>query len=206
VTWALVPVKAFGRGKSRLSTALSEADRAAFARGLLEHVLDTLAVSHLDGILVATDSSEVAETARQRATRICWDAPDALNLAAVVDRGLLELSAFGARSALVLMADLPAIEPDDVHAVLALLAEHDVVVVPAADGFHTNALALSPPTCLRTAFGRADSFQAHLAVARSTHLRTAVFDHPRLAFDVDGPADLARFKALSHRIESADRG
>jgi hypothetical protein len=37
-------------------------------------------------------------------------------------------------------------------------------------------------------------------------LRTAVFDHPRLAFDVDGPADLARFKALSHRIENADRG
>ena len=206
MTWALVPVKAFGRGKSRLSTALSEAERAAFARRLLEHVLDTLTASRLDGILVATDSSEVSETARQRAARICWDPPDALNLATVVDRGLLELSAFGADSALVLMADLPAIEPDDVHAVLALLAEHDVVVVPAADGVHTNALALSPPTCLRTAFGRADSFQVHLAAARSANLRTAAFDHPRLAFDVDGPADLARFTALSGRIETADRG
>ena len=206
MTWALVPVKAFGRGKSRLSTALSEAERAAFARRLLEHVLDTLIVSGLDGILVATDSSEVAETARQRAARICWDPPDALNLATVVDRGLVELSAFGADSALVLMADLPAIEPDDLHAVLALLAEHDVVVVPAADGVHTNALALSPPTCMRTAFGRADSFQAHLAAARSANLRTAAFDHPRLAFDVDGPADLARFTALSGRIETADRG
>ena len=206
MTWALVPVKAFGRGKSRLSTALSEADRAAFARGLLEHVLDTLTVSRLDGILVATDSAEVAETARERAARICWDPPNALHLAAVVDRGLLELSAFGARSALVLMADLPAIGPDDVHSVLALLADHNVVVVPAADGSHTNALALSPPTGLPTAFGRADSFQAHLAAARSANLRTAVFDHPRLAFDVDGPADLARFTALSHRIESADRG
>jgi len=204
MTWALVPVKAFERGKSRLSSALAEADRAAFARGLLEHVLDTLLASRLEGILVATDSLEVAETAQKRAARICWDPPNASSLAAVVDRALAELSGLGARSALVLMADLPAIEPNDIQSVLAQLADHDVVVVPAGDGFHTNALVLSPPTCLRTAFGRADSLQAHLAASRSANLRTAVFDHPRLAFDVDGPADLTRFTALARQIESAD--
>ena len=37
--WALVPAKAFERGKSRLAPALDDAARAAFARSLFDHVL-----------------------------------------------------------------------------------------------------------------------------------------------------------------------
>ncbi len=191
--WALVPTKAFDRGKSRLAPALPDPARQAFAQRLFEHVLETIIASHaVDGILVSTDSRAVANAARKYRAFVRLDPPGVATLAGVVDGGLVELEARGARAALVLMADLPAIQPVDVRAVVALLSNHQVVLVPAADGRHTNALALSPPTCLRTAFGRSDSFEAHLTAARTACLRVAMLENPRLAFDVDGPADHAR--------------
>ena len=90
------------------------------------------------------------------------------------------------------MADLPRLAADDVRALVAAAAAHDVVLVRADDGRHTNALALTPPGCLATAFGRADSFDAHVAAARAAGLRVAVVDNARVAFDVDGPEDHAR--------------
>jgi 2-phospho-L-lactate guanylyltransferase len=191
--WALVPAKSFDRGKSRLSPALSDGARVAFARALFDHVLGTLAASQtLDGILVATDSPTVAEAARALGAAVRLDPPGATTLAEVIDRGLGELAERGARTALVLMADLPRLLPDDVRALLAESASHPVVIARASDGVHTNALALSPPDCLATAFGRADSFAAHLAAARAAGLAVAVIENPRLAFDVDGPEDHAR--------------
>jgi 2-phospho-L-lactate guanylyltransferase len=196
--WALVPVKGFERGKSRLAPALSDTARAAFARRLFEHVLGVLATSEvLAGVLVATDSAEVAEAARAHGAAVLMDVASTQTLAGVVDAGLAALSARGAGGALVLMADLPHLQPSDVRQVVAELAAHDVVLVRAGDGRHTNALALAPPNCLQTAFGQADSFAAHLAWARAAGLRLAVVDNPRIAFDVDGPDDHARLRALS---------
>jgi 2-phospho-L-lactate guanylyltransferase len=191
--WALVPAKSFARGKSRLAPALSDGARAAFARRLFDHVLGALTQSRVvDGILVATDSPTVARAARAQGARVRMDAPDAAGLAGVVDGGLVELAASGARAALVLMADLPRLQPDDVRALVTLVAAHPVVLVRADDGRHTNALGLAPPTCVPTAFGRADSFAAHLEAARAAGLRARVVDNPRVAFDVDAPDDHAR--------------
>jgi len=197
--WALVPAKAFERGKSRLAPALDDAARAAFARSLFDHVLGTLSASGVvDGILVATDSPSVAAAARAHGAAVRNDAPGVTTLASVVDDGLADLAARGARTALVLMADLPRLGVDDVRVLVAAAATHDVVLVRADDERHTNALAL-PPGAMATAFGRADSFDAHLAAARAAGLRVAVVDNARVAFDVDGPDDHARMLASSAR-------
>jgi 2-phospho-L-lactate guanylyltransferase len=191
--WALVPAKGFERGKSRLTATLDDAARAAFARSLFDHVLATLTASGVvDGVLVATDSSVVAAAARAHGAAVHPDASGAGTLAAVVDDGLAALAARGVGTALVLMADLPRLSAADVRALVAAAAAHDVVIVRADDGCHTNALALTPPGALPTAFGRADSFDAHVAAARAAGLRLAVVENPRIAFDVDGPGDHAR--------------
>ncbi len=197
-TWALVPVKSFTRGKSRLAPALSDDARAAFARRLFDHVLDTLAaVPGLAGVLVATDDEAVAAAARAHGAAARLDAPGAAppRLADVIDAGLADLAARGAGAALVLMADLPRLGVADVEALVAALATHDVVAVRADDGCHTNALGLRPPDRLRTAFGRPDSFAAHVAAAAAAGLSLAILDNPRIAFDVDAPADHARLLA-----------
>jgi 2-phospho-L-lactate guanylyltransferase len=189
----VVPAKSLARGKSRLREVLGEGDRAAFARTLLEHVLGVLARCGLDGVLVATDGDDVAQLASSLGARVRRDR-DPSSLAAVVDGALAEVESLGARAAVVLMADLPRIEPADVEALLSALADHDVALVRDHKGRHTNALALSPPTAIGTCFGSSDSFAAHSDAAHRRGLRLVVVDSERAAFDVDGPADLVRIK------------
>jgi 2-phospho-L-lactate guanylyltransferase len=189
--WAIVPAKSLLQGKSRLRPVLGDDDRALFARRLLEHVLDVLGAAHLDGILVATGGDDVASLAASRGASVLRDR-GAGSLAEVVDRALAEVAARGAATAVVLMADLPRIEPEDVAALLAALHGHDVALVRDHLGRHTNALALSPPTAMRTCFGREDSFAAHCAAAQAGGLRVAVVESDRIAFDVDLPADHAQ--------------
>jgi len=198
-TWALVPAKDFGRGKSRLAPVLADAGRAELARRLFDHVLATV-TGLVDGVLVATDSDAVAAAARAHDAAVRRDGGPA-PLARIVDAALAELAARGATRALVLMADLPRIDPDDVRAVLAALAHADVVAVPDQHGRHTNALALAPPTRIATAFGRPDSLAAHRAAG------AVVLERPRIGFDVDGPEDLEALSAPGAAgSETARRG
>jgi 2-phospho-L-lactate guanylyltransferase len=196
--WAVVPAKSLVRGKSRLRGVLADDERARFARGLLVHVLDVLAQCELGGVLVATDGDDVADLAIARGARVRRD-DGSWPLATVVDAALADVAARGAQAAVVLMADLPRVEPRDVRALLAALAESDVALVRDHLGRHTNALALRPPAAIATCFGRADSFAAHEAAARAAGLRAAVVENERIAFDVDVPADHARLAATTPR-------
>lgn len=190
--WAIVPVKGFARGKSRLGDVLGDALRGAFARSLFEHVVQVLlAVEHVAGVLVITDDDEVASCARERGTAVLRDPPGA-SLGQVVDAALCEASARGASAALVCMADLPELSAEDVRSVLALLELHEVVVVPDRDELGTNLLCLSPPAVMPSCFGRGDSFREHLRSAEQRALRAAVSRAPGICFDVDEPDDLAR--------------
>jgi len=198
--WAVVPAKDPTRGKSRLREVLGDDERARFARQLLEHVLTVLSdCPDIDGILVATDGDEVAELARARGAAVLRDG-EGHGLAAIVDAALTDVARRGARSALVLMADLPQLGVRDVRRLLEPLATHDVVIARDRKGCHTNALAVAPPTVIGTRFGRADSFEAHCSAARQADLALAVVQDERVAFDVDSPEDLASFQASGASI------
>jgi 2-phospho-L-lactate guanylyltransferase len=194
--WAVVPAKSLVHGKSRLRPVLADAERARFARSLLEHTLRVLRASPIDGVLVATDGDDVADLAIAHGARVRRDEGKP-SLAGVVDASLAEVEALGARSALVLMADLPRMGTDDVAQIvsaLGALGQSGVAIVRDHQGRHTNALALSPPTALRTCFGRPDSFAAHCAAALAAGLTMTVVTNERLAFDVDAPADHAMLR------------
>lgn len=186
--WAVVPAKSLLQGKSRLRPVLDEGERALFARRLLEHVLDVLAACELDGVLVATGGDDVAALASERGAHVLRDRGVG-SLADVVDHALAEVASRGAASAVVLMANLPRVEPRDVGALLDALDDHDVALVRDHLGRHTNALAIAPPAAMPTCFGREDSFAAHFAAARAAGLRAVVVESERIAFDVDVPAN-----------------
>ena len=170
---------------------LADDVRARFASELFQHVLGVLAACELDGVLVATDGDDVEKLARLRGAYVRRDNGGSA-LASVIDRALVDVASRGASAAVVLMADLPRIEPRDVRHLLASLDTHDVVLVADHLGHHTNALAIAPPTAMVTCFGRGDSFAAHCAAARQANLRVDVVDNERIAFDVDLPEDHVR--------------
>jgi 2-phospho-L-lactate guanylyltransferase len=96
---------------------------------------------------------------------------------------------------LALPGDIPLVEPGDVR---QLLASHrdathgggTFAITPARDARGSNAVLCSPAGAVPLRFGE-DSFFPHLAAARACGIEPKVVRLPRIALDVDTPADLA---------------
>lgn len=193
--WAIVPVKSFVQGKSRLRH-LSPSDREKVARRCFAHVLDTLrSLVDVGPIVVLTNGDDVAAEAQRLAIRVLRDAAgsscSSKNLSSLfgerVNSALRVAADEGARAALVLMSDLPRLRPADVQALLSAHDEQTLVVAPDRHERGTNALITPLPGAC--ALGHEDSFHRHCQRAREAGWRCAVVRRPGLALDIDWPAD-----------------
>jgi len=194
-TWALIPIKGFDRGKSRLSEVLSPEERERLARELFEHVVSVLREApEVDEIAAVSDSEDAREHAERLGVLALSDPPGRPGLARVVDDALAELANRGATKAVVCMSDLPELTSEDIAGVVRSLTEVDVVLVPDRLGEGTNVIALTPPTVLPSCLGHEDSLPRHLARAQEMDLTVIVQLSSGIAFDVDTPVDLTRFR------------
>jgi 2-phospho-L-lactate guanylyltransferase len=193
---ALIPIKGFEHGKTRLRERLSAVQSAELAQGMFEHVLATsLACSRLSGVLVVSDAERIAQLAAERGAEALRDSPAEVGrprLAQVVDGALAHLRAQGAGVALVLMADLPLLRASDIEQLLEALEQCDLVLAPDVRGLCTNALALRLGATERfeTAFGSERSLALHEERARALALGVCQVPNPRLSLDIDLPTDL----------------
>lgn len=193
--WALIPVKGFDRGKSRLSDVLPPQERAALTRNLFEHVVRVLQESpSVDAVAMVSDSVEAREHAERLGALALEDADGVRGLAGVVDAALKELEVRGATSVLICMSDLPELGAEDVESVARQLEEADVVLVPDLLQQGTNVVALKPPSVLPSCLGHEDSLQRHRDLARDLGLTVSVQLRSGISFDVDHPRDLARLR------------
>lgn len=186
--WVVVlPVKGGTDAKSRLRPGPDLA--AAIAADCLDAVLSTPSARRVlvvtgDGATAAAAGGAGAEVVRQPASQPGLDAAVAAGLAATGEDGPVA----------VLLADLPALRPEDLDGALRLLQERLVgeradaaaAFVPDHDGVGTVLLAGLRADRLRPRFG-AGSAAAHEAAGA---LR-ADLDLPRLRRDVDTAEDLA---------------
>jgi 2-phospho-L-lactate guanylyltransferase len=201
--WAVVPVKGFARGKSRLGSVLTDSSRAEFARELFAHVTGVLhGEPRITGVLVLTDDDTVAEAARGGGLAVLRDSADTLS--EIVDGGLREVQSRGASAALVCMADLPRLRAADVVAIVDALTESEVVVVPDLEAAGTNALCMAPPTRMPSCFGHADSFQRHMRATAQAGAGLTVLRLRSVCFDVDGPEDLQDLQEPSEATTAPD--
>lgn len=177
----LVPVKAFRSAKLRLAPALDAAARAELARTMATRVLEAAAPLPVS---VVCDDDQVAEWAAGAGAAVIWRPGRGLN-GAVAD-GVAALAAVGYRQVIVAHGDLP-------HAVeLASVAAFDgITLVPdrRQDGTNVVALPARVHASFRFAYGPG-SFSRHHAEAARIGIPVRVVREPRLAWDVDVPADL----------------
>jgi 2-phospho-L-lactate guanylyltransferase len=193
--WALIPIKGFDRGKSRLSEVLAPRERAQLARDLFEHVVRVLRASPaIDGIAVVSDSSEACEHAERLGVVALSDATGSKGLADVVDSALRDLERRGATSVVICMSDLPDLTVRDIANVARALDESDVVLVPDLLQRGTNVIAVRPATGLPSCLGHEDSLRRHHARARELGLTVSVQLSSGIGFDVDSPGDLERLR------------
>ena len=194
-TCVILPVKAFTQGKTRLRAQLSDQARAGLARDMFLGVLHaSQACAQVCATYVVTNGADVAElvhrTDTKHRTAVLRDPRPDMTLAGLMDWALAEVSQRGATRALILMADLPALETRDLSALCSALDAHDCVLVPDRRGQSTNALGLRLPFLGQTAFGEPDSFARHSAHMAALDLRARVLVNGRIAHDVDIPDDL----------------
>ena len=185
--WALVPAKPFALAKTRLSARLAPRHRAALAREMLTHTLRALGqVETLEGVALVSTEPEAEALAREWGAHVLPERPG--HLASVIDAGLAALGA--AELVIVVLADLPRLQANDVADMLALSERSPIVLAPDTRDEGTNALLLRPPTRMPTCFGRYGSFAAHLRRATTHRLDAVVHRRYSLGFDLDSPHDL----------------
>jgi 2-phospho-L-lactate/phosphoenolpyruvate guanylyltransferase len=217
-TVAVVPLRDGRSGKTRLSASLGARDRAALVVELARHVVSTLVGSQDVAEVVVVSAEPVwarAALADVGGVRVVAQPTDRPGLNAAVDVGRsLVLGEGTGRRLLVVHADLPALEPDDVAALIAAevpeaaahgagasdagaMLSHSVRgpatsrVVLATDraGSGTNALLLDPvDPGFPFRFG-VGSLRAHLEEADRIGSASVVLRRTGTACDLDTVAD-----------------
>lgn len=186
----LLPVKALGRAKARLAPAFDAAQRRAIATALLEDSLALCAsVEFLDWWVVSEDD-EVLTRASEAGLKTVADPGQGLN--AAIAAGMSEALAADAESLTIVPCDVPLAYRGDLVDLVDTGATSDIVLVPAGDDGGTNALYLAPPDLIEPAFGPG-SLQRHIALAKKQRYRCSILSLPRMALDVDTPADVDAF-------------
>lgn len=200
-TWAIIPVKPLGRAKSRLSSVLTAEERQTLAETLLRHVVKTVKqVPGVAGVLVISrDTRALALTRDMGANTVQESGTPELNSALM--RATQVITAWRGRAVLILPADLPLIDGEDVAQILKL-GEDEGSMVLATDRNHegTNALFSRPPGLIPYAFGQ-DSFHRHLALAKEAGAQVQVYSSDRIQLDIDVPADLDLLRRLNPQFE-----
>ena len=192
--WAIVPVKPLRLGKSRLSGVLSSEERFQLNQKLLNNTLQVLAqVKEIERLLVISRDPQVLAIARDHGAHTLQEG-GLSNLNKALEKATRLARTFSVQEVLVVPADLPMLNGEDLQAMIQL-SEHPPVVVIAPDRHRmgTNALLVNPLGALHYAFGRG-SFRTHCQVALCSELRLEVAELARLAVDLDTPDDLEYLK------------
>src|ERR671938_638718 len=176
----LVPFRG-AEGKRRLAPATPEA-RVALGLAMLADVL-AAAMAVADTTVVTNDEA-AWRVAAELEVDVLAGVP--MGQGPAVEAALRRLEPGG--PVLVVNADLPCVQPDDLRGLLDAVPAGGIALAPAADGT-TNALALADAAIFEPLYGPG-SAERFLAFAA----RAVTVEHPNLAHDVDTLEDLRRYE------------
>ena len=191
----IVPHRGLAAAKTRLATSLSPDERMFLASQLLQRVLK-VAREVADDVVVISPSRPLRESVEPSGARLVVQRGMGLNEG--LEQARFDALADGIGTLVVLHGDLPNLQAPDVEVLLAALPSDTspgVAIAPDRAGTGTNALVLRPPGVIAFRFG-AGSFARHVAEVERAGVPLVAVNRSGLAFDLDTPADLARWLEL----------
>lgn len=192
-TTVLIPAQRFRHAKSRLAPLWDDETRAALAEDMLAHVLRTVAQAEPSWLrVVLTNDDDVARCATALGARVQHDVPQVQGHGAQLRHAAAMLPPDDVL--VVLMADLPVLQADDIAAFGAQVRAHDVVLAPDRRLLGTNAASFRHAGVRALHFGHADSFLRHRA-AFDAGADVVECHRAGFALDVDDHEDVAAITA-----------
>ena len=189
----LIPVKNLSSAKQRLADVLDQHVRTELAHAMLADVLEAVAGYGREDVSLVTNDPFALEQAASYGFGVISDAAnvsetDAIGMATgvCVSRNV--------ERTLVIPADIPLIEADDLAAIFEQAPAKGSLLVPSADRRGTNAALRAPAGLFPLRFGN-DSFAPHQQAALATGTTCLVLSLPRIALDVDNAEDLRSLAA-----------
>jgi 2-phospho-L-lactate guanylyltransferase len=157
---------------------------------MLIHTLGVLKeVRGIERVLVVSRDSHALALARDEGAHTVTERGEPQLNSALV-RATLVARGYGVSGVLVIPADLPLLQKEDIEKLLAHAKKPPVVVIaPDRHGKGTNALLASPPGLIEYDFGP-DSFRMHQERAKEAGARVEICELTSLGLDVDMPEDL----------------
>ncbi len=193
--WAIVPVKPLKNAKSRLSAVLSPEERFELAQAMFRHVLSVLATApDVSGVLVISRDTKALAIAREMGAKTIQESAIS-DLNPALMRATMILKSWRADAVLVLPADLPFVQADDIQALIGLGKEQSIVIATDHNGDGTNALLARPPGLIQFDYGPG-SYQRHINSAKRAGIEVLTYHSDSLASDIDVPADLDLYRRM----------
>ena len=191
---AVVPVKDLQGTKSRLAPVLNPAGRAGLTVYMMCRVVAALQEAGIQSICVVSPDRLVLQKAGEKGAATLLQESKGLNPA--LEEGRRWAMERSASALLVLPADLPLIEAEDIRSIVSGCGDSpSAVISPDAIRAGTNALMLRPPDAIPFSFG-IGSFEAHRQAARERDIPLTIVERTHLSFDLDTAGDLSHFYTL----------
>ena len=200
--WVIVPVKQFHLAKQRLSTVLSDEERAYLAKMLLHDVLQSITnspkVSHT--VIVSRDPA-AEEIAHAFGCKFLPE--DKADLSLAVSQGASFARSHGASSFTMVPGDVPLITAEEVTRLITNAPRlSGITIVPDRHGTGTNGLVVRPTNLMPFQFGEG-SYQLHIEAAKALGVTATQLPLSGLSLDIDTPNDLLSLLELAGDTASA---
>lgn len=193
-TWALVPFKRLDRAKRRLAPALPEEERGRLVLAMVEDVLAALdAVRDIERILLVSSEPEAGNLLARGDFDVFYSAQSE-GMNRELEQAAAHASSLGAQRALIVHGDLPYLTATAIRKFLAAAPVDGMQAAACKLGTGTNILLTPVPLRVPLVFGR-HSLRRFRQLAEGAGQQLAIVRDPRLAEDIDDPADFERLCA-----------
>jgi 2-phospho-L-lactate/phosphoenolpyruvate guanylyltransferase len=205
-TAAVLPVKSFSRAKQRLGASVAGRLRLELARAMVADVLSALQrTDAIERTIVVTREREVAVAAGGLGAIVLEDVAESGQSAAAA-LGIAYAVAEGIERVLCVPGDCPALDPDELRALLSAdegndLHERAVVIVPDRHGTGTNGLLLRPPQAIAPSFGPG-SCERHRGLALAAGIAARIERPESMLLDIDTGADLVELRVRLAQLDA----
>ena len=195
---AIVPVKNFERGKSRLTSLLTVKERIKLSELFLDNTLNTLTKTPVISQSVIISSDKRAEEIVKKYDAIFLGEKKDKGVNAAVALADTHISEYAVDASIVIPQDLPLLLPEDIECICTAAEKNErcLVICPSLRFDGSNALLRRPPLLLKTNYDN-DSYNIHIKNAKASNASVMIIQIKRIMLDIDTIEDIIKLTEFS---------